>query len=148
MQAESLPRGEYHGSQEADTMTRKVFSFLLLILGIIVGLGGIGHAFGGQNVHLALDKFPIDPHALKMIYEVWYSMGAGMFLFGVMIVAIWFKRRKGATAPLFIVALIGIFYVMEGIGGWIYRPNDSFMVVFIVVGGLLMLCSYILRPEH
>jgi hypothetical protein len=129
-------------------MARKVFSFIFLVLGILIGAGGIGHSAGVVNVQAALNPFPIEHGVAKAICQVWVSMGACMFLFGVMIVWIWYRQRRGQDGPLFIAALIGIFYAVAGIGGWIYRPQDSLLVVFIVLGALLMVCSYVLRPQR
>ncbi|MGA6954397.1 MAG: hypothetical protein WBY73_04765, partial [Candidatus Acidiferrales bacterium] len=124
---------------------RKLFSWLFLITGIVIGLGSIGHTLAVSHVHAALDKFPVDPNVSTMIYVVWYFVSACMLLFGLTLVWVWLRLRAGDTKPLFVAVLIGLFNLANGIGGMIYRHGDPFFWFFIVLGGLLLISSYVLR---
>jgi len=126
-------------------MMRKFFSGVLLMVGIVIGLGAVGHTLAGSQVHAALDKFPIDPNVGTMIYVVWYFVSCCMFFFGLTIIWIWYQLRSGDAEPLIVAVLIGVLYLGNGIGGMIYRHGDPFMGFFIVLGGLLLICSFVLR---
>ena len=128
-------------------MVRKTCSMLLLLVGIVVGLGSFGHALAVSQVHAALDKFPVDPNVGTMLYLVWYWVSYCMFLFGVAIVWAWFRAREGDTRPLFVTILIGILYFGSGVSGMIARHGDSFMLFFVVLGALLLICSLVLRQK-
>ena len=108
-------------------------------------MGALGHTLAVTQVHGALDRFPVDPNVGTMIYVVWYFVSCCMFLFGVAIVWIWLRTRVGDTKPLFVAVLIGVLYLANGIGGMIYRHGDPFMGLFIVLGALLLLSSFVLR---
>jgi O-antigen/teichoic acid export membrane protein len=132
-------------------MARQISSFIFLLVGIVVGLGSLGHTLAASQVHAAIDQFPMDPSLQSMIYVVWYMLSGCMLLFGIAIVWVWVCQRRGDTRPLFVAVLIGILYFVAGVAGIIYRHGDPFMSLFIVLGGLLLICSYVLAkkaPQH
>lgn len=124
---------------------RNLFSLLFLIVGIVMGLGALGHSLAASQVHAAVDKFPVDPNVGTMIYVVWYFLSCCMLFFGVTVVWVWFRLRARDTKPLFVAVLIGAVYLGNGIGGMVYRHGDPFMGFFIVLGGLLLISSFGLR---
>ncbi len=126
-------------------MVARFFSFIFLVDGIIIGLGAFGHGLAVRHVHAALDKLPVEPNVGTMIYVVWYFVSGCMFLFGLTIVRIWFRLRAGDGGLLFVAVLIGALYLATGTGGMIYRHGDLFMAFFILLGGLLLLSSLVLR---
>ena len=126
-------------------MTYKVFSFIFLIVGIVIGLGAFAHGLATPQVHQALDRFPIDPHVGATIYLVWYFVSGCTLVFGMTIVWIWFRLRAGQTGLLFIPLLIGLLYLVTGVAGYIYLHGDPFMFLFIALGALLLISSYALR---
>jgi len=119
-------------------MVKRLASYVLLLDGIVIGLGALGHGHAVKNVHAAIDSFPIDPSVATMLYVVWYFVSGCMLLFGATIVWTWFRLRANRATPLLPVILIGLLYVAVGIGGMIYRHGDAFMGLFIVLGGLLL----------
>jgi len=119
-------------------MLKTLSSYVFLIDGILIGLGAFGHGNAVKNVHAAIDQFPIDPNVSTMLYVVWYFVSGCMLLFGVTILWTWYRVRSGRDTSLFVVSLIGVLYVAVGIGGMISRHGDSFMGMFIVLGGLLL----------
>jgi phosphotransferase system glucose/maltose/N-acetylglucosamine-specific IIC component len=125
-------------------MTRKIFLAIFLLTGIVVGLGALGHTLAASQVHAAIDKFAMDPGLREMIYVVWYMTSGCMLLFGIAIVWAWANARRGDAKPLFVAVLIGILYSVAGVSGMIYRHGHPFMLLFIVLGGLLLICSFVL----
>jgi hypothetical protein len=128
-------------------MIRKIASYAFLIVGIVIGLGAFGHGHAVRHVHGAIDGFPIDPDVSAMLYVVWYFVSGCMLVFGATIVWTWFRLRTGEPAPLFVVYLIGTLYTAIGIGGMIYRNGDSFMGLFVALGGVLLASSFVLKKQ-
>jgi hypothetical protein len=129
-------------------MGRKVVSAIFLLVGIVVGLGAVGHTLAASQVHAAIDRFAMDSGLREMIYVVWYMLSGCMLLFGIAIVWAWANARRGDTKPLFVAVLIGILYFVAGVAGMIYRHGQPFMSLFIVLGGLLLICSFVLARRQ
>ena len=79
-----------------------------------------------------------------MLDVVWYFVGGCMALFGITNVWAWFRWRRGDTCFLPLTGLIGALYFCTGVGGFVYRHRDPFMLVFLVQGAVLLLCSVVL----
>jgi hypothetical protein len=126
-------------------MLRKLFSFILLVAGVLIALGALGHTAAVRHVHDALGPFPIDPHMSGMIDVVWYYVSGCMLLFGATIVWSWVRYRRGDAKPLFIVVLIGILELVTGIGGIFHLHGDPFFWVFIGLGAALLISAAVLR---
>ena len=123
-------------------MTRRIASAALLVMGVLITLGAYGHGFmGRRNVDVELDKFAIASNVYTMLYVVWYFVSGCMLLFGLTVIAAWVQQRKGKLALLPVTGLIGILYLLTGVGGMIYRNGDPFMSVFIVEGGVLLVAA-------
>jgi hypothetical protein len=128
-------------------MGRKIVLWVFLTTGIVVGLGALGHTLAASQVHAAIDKFDMDPGLREMIYVVWYMTSGCMLLFGIAIVWVWSSVRHGDAKPLFMAVIIGILYFVAGVAGMIYRHGAPFMSLFIVLGGLLLICSFVLAKK-
>jgi hypothetical protein len=127
---------------------RKLLSVLLLVVGVLIGLGALGHSFLGRlPVDAELGKFPIAPDVGTMLYVTWYFIGGCFALFGFTIVVAWYRLRKGEVTLLFVTALIGILFLATGVGGFLYRRGDPFMLVFVVEGALVLWASLVLRSR-
>jgi hypothetical protein len=123
---------------------RRLASTLLLVVAVVIGLGAFGHSFMGRlHVDAELAKFPVDPNVYTMLYVVWYFLGGCMALFALAILWASFRLRSGERSPLFITALIGFLYFAVGVGGFIYRHGDPFQLLFVTLGALLLLATFI-----
>jgi hypothetical protein len=121
---------------------RSLLSLLFLATGVLIGLGALGHSFMGRlEVDAELAKFPIAFDVYSMLYVVWHFVGGCMVLFGLTIVWAFFRWRRGNTSFLPMTGLIGALYFCTGFGGFLYRHYDPFMLVFLVEGTVLLLCS-------
>jgi heme A synthase len=126
-------------------MKEKVFSTLLLIVGILILLGAYGHGFKGRlGIDAELDKFPIASNVYTMLYVVWYFVSGCFVLFGVTIIWAWWRLRKRDRSLVGITYLIGVLFLVTGIGGMIYRHGDPFMSVFIAEGALVLISTFVL----
>jgi hypothetical protein len=123
-------------------MTRRIASVALLVMGVLITLGAYGHGFiGRRTIDVELDKFAIASNIYTMLYVVWYFVSGCMLLFGLTVIAAWVQQRKGKIALLPVTGLIGILYLLTGVGATIYRNGDPFMVTFIIEGGVLAAAS-------
>jgi hypothetical protein len=121
---------------------KRLLSIVLSLMGALIGLGGFAHSFMGRlAVDAELSKFPIAFDVDSMRYVVWYFVGGCMALFGAIILWAWFRRRNGDSTLLPVAGLIGLLYVATGVGGFFYRHHDPFMLMFLVEGALLVVCS-------
>jgi hypothetical protein len=117
-------------------------SVLFLATGLFIGLGALGHSFVGRLVVDAeLAKFPIAFDVYSMLYVVWYFVGGCMALFGIITIWAWFRWRGGDTNLLVVTGLIGTLYFFNGAAGFFYRHHDPFMLLFLVQGAILVVCS-------
>jgi hypothetical protein len=118
---------------------------LFLTVGVLIGLGAFGHSFMGRlAVDAELGKFAIAPAVATMLYVVWYFVGGCMALFAFTAVWASYRQRKGDVSLLFITALIGVLYFATGLGGFLCRRGDPFMLVFVTEGALLVAASFVL----
>jgi hypothetical protein len=99
---------------------------------------------GRLHLDAELAKLPIAPNVYTMINVVWYFVGGCMALFGLAIVWAWFHLRRDERSPLFITALIGVLSFVTGVGGFIYRHGDLFQLLFVTLGALLLLSTFVL----
>jgi hypothetical protein len=127
---------------------RRLFLVILPLVGVLIGLGALGHSFGGRrHVDVELAKYPLDPNVGTMLYVVWYFVGGCMALFGIVIVRAWYRLRQGKNDSLLVVGLIGFLYFATGLGGFAYRHGDPFQLFFVTLGALLLLSTFVLTPS-
>ena len=129
-------------------MLKSISWYVLLAVGIVIGLGAFGHGYSAVKVHEAIDQFPIAPPIYQTLFVVWYFVSGAMLAFGAMIVWISFRLRAGDMRGLFIANLIGALYFVFGVSALIYRRGDPFWALFIVLGVLLVGCCFALRGGH
>jgi len=128
-----------------DRMARRLFSYVFLIVGIVIGLGAFGHGYSVRGLHAAIDQAPIDAHTRSALYIVWFFVSGCMLVFGATIVRIWLRLRANDASSLISAFGIGVLYVVTGVGGEIYSHGEKFWTLFVVLGGLLLVSSFVLR---
>jgi hypothetical protein len=128
-------------------MLKRLASWIFLLDSLVIGLGAFGHGLQVRHLHVALDRFPIEPDMHSMIYVVWYFVSGCMLTFGVTLVWIWWRLRSGHGRILFAATFIGALYVGIGVFGLIYRAGDPFMAVFVCLGAVLLLSAYVLSEQ-
>ncbi len=126
-------------------MLRNLASAVFLLTGLAIGLGAFGHGRAVAHLHAAIDGLPIDPSFASMLYVVWNFVSGCMLVFGATVVWSWLRLRIDRPVPLFACHLIALLYLATGAAGLIYRHGDPFMWVFVVLGGLLLASSLVLR---
>lgn len=128
-------------------MQRKIFSWVFLLTGILIGIGAFGHDSNTRHLAEELAKFPaLDAHVVAIVLAVWHFCSGCMLVFGAICVWTWWRVRKGQRGVLFAPILIGIFYVGSGLATVFYTGRPFFWV-FVVLGGLLLASSLVLRRQ-
>ena len=128
-------------------MVTKISSMVFLVVSILIGLGAFGHGISVRRVHAAIDQFPIERSISETLYVVWYAASVNMVLFGVVLVWIWTRVRAGDSSLLLVAQLIAISYLITAVLGIVLRHGDRFWYLFLVLGGLLLLSSLILKAS-
>jgi hypothetical protein len=123
---------------------RKLVSSVLLLTGIAIALGGFEHSLGaGGRVEAALVAHTVPDEISKLVLVAWHFAGGCMVVLGILVIRHWLQVRKGGRAPAFVPLLIAIFYLC--FGGCAVAYSEGFFAVFIVLGGLLLACTLLLR---
>lgn len=116
-------------------MKARIASAVYLITAVVIGFGAYGHGFVGRlNVDRELDRVAIAPDVYTILYVVWYFVSGCMLLFGVAAIWAWLQWRRGHQAGLFVGYLVALLYLGSGIGGFVYRQGDHFMLFFVALG--------------
>jgi hypothetical protein len=124
---------------------RKLVSSVLLLIGIAIALGGFGHSLGaGRRVEAALVAHGLPDEISKLVLVVWHFAGGCMVVLGILVIRHWLHVRNRGRAPAFVPLLIAIFYLCFG-GCALAYSKGPFFTVFIVLGGLLLACTFFLR---
>lgn len=126
-------------------MQRKLIAPLLGLTGLLIGLGAFGHSFlGRKTLDAGLAPLALDSHTQHLIYLVWYFCGGCMLVFGLLVIgSAWFAWR-GEKRGLGVAGLIGIFYLLVGVLA-LADMHEPFWSVFVILGGLTLLFSLVLR---
>ena len=128
-------------------MTRKIASSALALTGLLIFLGAFGHSFGGRRtLDIGLAGMALDAHTEKLIYLVWYFCGGCMLIFGLLVIASAWRAWRGDKSGLTTSILIGVFYLLTGVLSLAYM-REAFWSVFVVLGGLTLVLSLILRAS-
>jgi hypothetical protein len=130
-------------------MKEKIFSTILLVVGVLITLGAYGHGFKGRlGIDAELNKFPIASNVYTMLYVVWYFVSGCFLVFGITVISAWSRFRKGDHSLAGVTNLIGALFFATGVGGIIYRHGDPFMTVFITEGALLLISTFVLAGRE
>lgn len=128
-------------------MTRKIASFALALTGLVICLGAFGHSFmGRRTLDIGLAGVALDAHTEKLVYLVWYFCGGCMLVFGLLVIVSAWQASRGEKRGLSTTALIGIFYLLTGVLSLAYM-KEGFWSIFVVLGGLALILSLILRTS-
>ena len=109
------------------------------------------HGFVGRlDIDAELAKHAIADDTLTMLYVVWFFVSGAMFLFGAACVWSAVKSFNGQAQMLGVPIAVGAMYLAVGIGGYVYRHGDPFMLVFVTLGALLVVSSaaLLVAPEN
>jgi len=115
-------------------------SLMLLIAGIAIALGGLGHSLEGSvPVRLALEKHGIPIPLERLVVAVWHFCGAAMVVLGVLVLGTWREFQSGRRPKGVAHYLTGAFYLAYGPAAVAYTGMAFFWVFFGL--GLTVLVS-------
>lgn len=128
-------------------MVRKIASIVLLLTGVVIALGAFGHDSNARHLAEEFAKVPaLDAGVVLIINAVWHFCSGCMLVLGAICVWSWWRIRGGARDAYFAPMLVGVFYVISGAATVAYT-GKAFFWLFVVLGGLLLASSLMLRTE-
>jgi hypothetical protein len=90
-------------------MQRKIFSWIFLLTGIVIGLGAFGHDSNTRHLSEEFAKVPaMDTQVIAIILAIWHFCSGCMLVFGAICVWSWWLLRKGERGALFAPITIGV----------------------------------------
>ena len=125
-------------------MVRKPFSALFLIVSLIVGLGAFGHGHQWSS-HVRGMLTGVDPKAVGLLELIWFWVSGTMIVFSMFLLWCWWRLRRGDGSLVAIPWVVGGFYILAG--SWGALTVAPFFWLFPVLGVLLWLSSWMLRPK-
>jgi hypothetical protein len=114
-----------------------------LILGIVAGVlllaSSVAHTWlGWESLAERLAATNVPPDLQAGLHIGWAFGGAAMVILGVIVIATFAGRLRGARPPLLPVAVIAVIYM--AFGAWAISASGGdlfFLGVFVVPGALL-----------
>ena len=124
-------------------MVRKFFSALFLVVSLIVGLGAFGHGHQWSS-HVCGMLGGVAPDGVRLLEVIWFWVSGTMLVFGALLLWCWLRLRRGDASLLPVPWVVGGLYIPAGI--WAALTVAPFFWLFPVLGVLLWLCAWMLRP--
>jgi hypothetical protein len=126
-------------------MARKIASIVFLLTSIVIGLGAFGHDSNAGRLAEEFAKAPaLDAGTVSVVLAVWHFCSGCMFVLGAICVWNWWRMRRGARDAYFAPSLVAVFYVITGAATVAYTGKPFFWL-FVVLGGLLLASTWMLR---
>jgi hypothetical protein len=126
-------------------MQRKIFSWVFLVTGIVIGLGAFGHDSNIRHLGAEFAKAPLlDARVVAITFAVWHFCSGCMLAFGAMCVWAWWQLRHGARNVFGAPILVGVLYLVTGVAT-VLATGEKFFWLFAVLGALLLLSIGMLR---
>lgn len=120
----------------------RVRAVLGLVVGALLLLSGGAHSLvGGPAMRGELEKVGAGADLLRGVLVGWHWGGFAMLAFGVVVIAHFVRRMRGATDPVLPVAVIAATYVAFGSWALVMSGFDPFFLVFVVPGALLAIAA-------
>jgi hypothetical protein len=119
-------------------MTRLAF----VIVAVPSIVGAFGHAYLGER-----DIFPkitvastgLSGESIRVLRLVWHAVGLTFVLFGVILIALGFKRGGLSKSDRLVVTAISIWFAILGIAGVRYwNPTQPQPYLFLIQSALLL----------
>jgi hypothetical protein len=123
-------------------MIRRLCSVLFLLTALSIALGSLGHASQWEwHIHPALGG--VAPATVRLLALIWYWVSGTMLVFGLMLIWVWWRMRRGERNLAFVPWLIGAFYALDG--GQAALSVGPFFWLFVVQALLILICTWVLQ---
>lgn len=103
---------------------------------LLFGVGIAHNALGIPVLRRAVGRGEISARLSGAQLVNWIFSGAAMSLFGILVVVLAFELRLGRRSAWRLGSLIGLFFVLAGIGAYALVPNVS-VLLFSGIGALI-----------
>jgi len=118
-------------------MKRTIASILYWLAAVVITLGSLGHGFVGViPIRDAIVASPLGPDVTRPLWIVWYGTSLSMITYGLLLFWAWPALRAGSSSRSVPAYIVGGFYLLVGIGAYVYSQLDPFWLMFIVLGVL------------
>ena len=126
-------------------MKRTIASVLYWLAAVVITLGSVGHGLLGViPIREAIVASPLTPGVTRPLWIVWYGTSLSMITYGLLLFWAWPALRAGSSSRSVPAYIVGGFYLLVGIGAYVYSERDPFWIMFIVLGALAIGTTWIL----
>ena len=117
-------------------------SIVGLLAGAMMILSSAAHsALGWKQLSAALAESQAPADLIGSLRLGWHLAGVAMLAFGIILVATFAGRLRGAAAPMMPAIVIGATYLLFGAWALLASAFDPFFFVFVVPGILTLVAS-------
>ena len=112
---------------------------------VMIASSGAHSILGWKGLDAALRAALVPADLIEALSIGWRFGGVAMLAFGVIVIASFWRRMKGAPVSLFAATVVGATYLIFGGGALLVTKFDPFFTVFIAPGLLVLIGSYAAR---
>jgi hypothetical protein len=117
-------------------------TILGLIAGALMAVSSAAHSLlGWKALSGALTAAQAPADLIQALELGWHFGGIAMLAFGCIVVAVFWRRRKGVPVSLMPAIVIGTTYVVFGLGAFVASGYDPFFMIFVVPGLFVLIAS-------
>ena len=118
-------------------MTRVIAIVLYWLAAIVITLGAFGHGFVGViPIRDAIEASTLPLDVTRPLWIVWYGTSLSMITYGALLFWAWPALKAGSSSRSVPALIVGVFYLLTGVGAYVYSGGDGFWIMFIVLGML------------
>jgi len=118
-------------------------SILGLLAGAAMLASSAAHSLvGWTQLRSALEQARAPEELILTLGMGWNFGGAAMLAFGLIVVALFWRRLMGAPVSLMPAIIIGVAYLVFGAWAFLGSHFDPFFFVFVVPGVMLLIASF------
>jgi hypothetical protein len=110
---------------------------LVTAAGVILVLSSVAHTFLGWR-DIAPRLAGVDPKLVRGLEAGWYFGGISMLAFGLIAITIASEMRRGVTASLRTLLIVGASYTVFGLWALVTSGFDPFFFLFLGPGLMLL----------
>jgi len=124
---------------------RAIASILYWLAAVLITLGAFGHGFVGViPIREAIAASSLPPSVTRPLWIVWYGTSLSMITYGLLLFWAWPALHAGSSSRSMPALIVGAFYVLVGIGAYVYSGRDPFWLMFILIGAIAIGATWVL----
>lgn len=129
-------------------LRRSVCEYAILVLGLLIFLSGFAHAFlGWPQLSSALAAAGVAPDLRGALAVGWTFGSVAMHTLGLLVVLGFFQLRRGNRFARWVAFLVGLMYLLFGLGAYLGRGMSPHFLAFMLIGALLGAAALLWRAD-